>query len=74
MIPVDTVQDVFREVFGCEPGAQQVEQQVVAEEAALPKPEIFPPASASFYGQSHLVQGELQIRGAAKRFPSLVFM
>jgi len=48
VIPVDTVQDVFREVFGWEPGAQQVEQQVVAEETALPKPEIFPPASASF--------------------------
>lgn len=48
VIPVDTVQDVFREVFGWEPGVQQVEQQVVAEETALPKPEIFPPASASF--------------------------
>ncbi|MCK6076097.1 ATP-dependent protease LonB [Paenibacillus silvae] len=48
VIPVDTVQDVFREVFGAEPGAQQVEQQVVAEETAAPKTDIFPPASASY--------------------------
>ncbi|PZT57262.1 ATP-dependent protease LonB [Paenibacillus silvae] len=48
VIPVDTVQDVFREVFGVEPGAQQVEQQVVAEETAAPKTDIFPPASASY--------------------------
>ncbi|MDM5275980.1 ATP-dependent protease LonB [Paenibacillus silvae] len=48
VIPVDTVQDVFREVFGVEPGAQQVEQQVVAEETTAPKTDIFPPASASY--------------------------
>jgi Lon-like ATP-dependent protease len=49
VIPVDTVQDVFREVFGWEPGAQQVERQLAAEETVTPKPEIFPPASASFF-------------------------
>ncbi|MGO4532933.1 ATP-dependent protease LonB [Paenibacillus sp. 2TAF8] len=49
VIPVETVQDVFREVFGWEPGAQQVERQLAAEETVTPKPEIFPPASASFF-------------------------
>ncbi|WP_434749707.1 ATP-dependent protease LonB [Paenibacillus amylolyticus] len=48
VIPVDTVQEVFREAFGWESGAQQVEQEVAAEETAAPKPEIFPPASASY--------------------------
>ncbi|WP_440112074.1 ATP-dependent protease LonB [Paenibacillus sp. QZ-Y1] len=48
VIPVDTVQDVFREVFGWVPDAEQTKQAELVEETAIPAPEIFPPASASY--------------------------
>lgn len=48
VIPVDTVQDVFREVFAWVPDSQQAEQLKHADEPAAPAAEIFPPASASF--------------------------
>ncbi|KAA8757022.1 MULTISPECIES: ATP-dependent protease LonB [unclassified Paenibacillus] len=48
VIPVDTVQDVFREVFDWVPELQQMEQTKLAEETVAPAPEIFPPASASY--------------------------
>ncbi|MEC0109371.1 ATP-dependent protease LonB [Paenibacillus taichungensis] len=48
VIPVDTVEDVFREVFDWVPNEEQVKQINLAEETATPAPEIFPPASASY--------------------------
>ncbi|MEO2206373.1 ATP-dependent protease LonB [Paenibacillus pabuli] len=48
VIPVDTVQDVFREVFAWVPDSGQAEQLKHADEPAAPAAEIFPPASASF--------------------------
>jgi len=48
VIPVDTVEDVFREVFDWVPNEEQAKQINLAEEAATPAPEIFPPASASY--------------------------
>ncbi|WP_458460158.1 ATP-dependent protease LonB [Paenibacillus sp.] len=48
VIPVDTVQDVFREVFAWVPESNQMEQTKLAEEPIAPAPEIFPPASASY--------------------------
>ena len=64
VIPVDTVQDVFREVFDWKPEASQIEQsQVVAEEIAPPKPEVFPPASASFLRAESPRQGKVTDSG-----------
>lgn len=48
VIPVDTVEDVFREVFDWVPNEEQAKQINLAEETAKPAPEIFPPASASY--------------------------
>ncbi|KOY13881.1 ATP-dependent protease LonB [Paenibacillus xylanivorans] len=48
VIPVDTVEDVFREVFDWVPNEEQTKQVNLAEESATPAPEIFPPASASY--------------------------
>ncbi|MDN4605717.1 ATP-dependent protease LonB [Paenibacillus sp. F6_3S_P_1C] len=48
VIPVDTVEDVFREVFDWVPNQEQTKQLNLAEESATPAPEIFPPASASY--------------------------
>lgn len=48
VIPVDTVEDVFREVFDWVPNEEQAKQINLAEETATPAPEIFPPASASY--------------------------
>jgi Lon-like ATP-dependent protease len=48
VIPVDTVEDVFREVFDWVPNEEQTKQLNLAEESATPAPEIFPPASASY--------------------------
>ncbi|QLG38765.1 ATP-dependent protease LonB [Paenibacillus sp. E222] len=48
VIPVDTVEDVFREVFDWVPNEEQAKQINLAEEAGTPAPEIFPPASASY--------------------------
>ncbi|RAW10341.1 MULTISPECIES: ATP-dependent protease LonB [Paenibacillus] len=48
VIPVDTVEDVFREVFDWVPNEEQAKQINLAEDTATPAPEIFPPASASY--------------------------
>ncbi|WP_413373183.1 ATP-dependent protease LonB [Paenibacillus taichungensis] len=48
VVPVDTVEDVFREVFDWVPNEEQAKQINLAEETATPAPEIFPPASASY--------------------------
>ncbi|CAM3142764.1 ATP-dependent protease LonB [Paenibacillus taichungensis] len=48
VIPVDTVEDVFREVFDWVPNEEQAKQINLAEETSTPAPEIFPPASASY--------------------------
>ncbi|MFE6077716.1 ATP-dependent protease LonB [Paenibacillus sp. NPDC057886] len=48
VIPVDTVEDVFREVFDWVPNEEQANQINLAEDTATPAPEIFPPASASY--------------------------
>ncbi|PWW35460.1 MULTISPECIES: ATP-dependent protease LonB [Paenibacillus] len=48
VIPVDTVEDVFREVFDWVPNEEQAKPINLAEETGTPAPEIFPPASASY--------------------------
>ncbi|SEM01597.1 ATP-dependent protease LonB [Paenibacillus sp. OK003] len=48
VIPVDTVEDVFREVFDWVPNEEQAKPINLAEDTATPAPEIFPPASASY--------------------------
>lgn len=48
VVPVDTVEDVFREVFDWVPNEEQAKQINLAEETAIPGPEVFPPATASY--------------------------
>ncbi|UPK42916.1 ATP-dependent protease LonB [Paenibacillus pabuli] len=48
VVPVDTVEDVFREVFDWVPNEEQAKQINLAEETAIPGSEVFPPASASY--------------------------